>query len=66
MKKIKNSQPQTKFTGSYIKKDLLVIIISYRLKIKGWGILIQAGVPTKVHQNLYLLKEMIKRDDQTV
>ena len=45
MKKIKNSQPQTKFTGSYIKKDLLVIII-YRLKIKGWGILIQAGVPT--------------------
>ena len=46
MKKIKNSQPQTKFTGSYIKKDLLVIIIAYRLKIKGWGILIQAGVPT--------------------
>ena len=31
MKKIKNSQPQTKFTGSYIKKEcknFLVIIVT--------------------------------------
>ena len=38
MKKIKNSQPQTKFTGSYKKKSVIEIFtISWRKKHESKG-----------------------------